>query len=81
MCSLWLARAIENLGYPTARLRSDQERAILALNLAACKKCRTTQLIPEESAAYDSKTNGAVEACSAIVEGTCRRSNAPLTRR
>ena len=56
-CGLWLAKAIENLGYPTARVRSDQERGILALKLAACKACRTCQLIPEESAAYDSKTN------------------------
>ena len=67
-----MARAIENLGCPTARLRSDQERAILALKLAACRRCRTTQLIPEESAAYDSQTNRAVEACNAIVEGQVR---------
>ena len=71
-CGLWLAKAIENLGYPTARVRSDQERGILALKLAACKACRTCQLIPEESAAYDSKANRAVEAINAVVEGQVR---------
>lgn len=66
-----LDKTLENLGHNRIVLKSDQEPAIVALKTAV-KGRKTVEIIQEESPAYESASNGAIESANKLVQDQIR---------
>ena len=83
----WIVRqvvdAIEWLGHAKILIKSDQERSLVSLVKQAMKDLKVKEIAAsdEESAKYESQSNGATEAGVRIVRGSFRTMRLDLERR
>jgi hypothetical protein len=83
----WVVRqvvaAIEWLGHSKVLIKSDQERALVSLVKEALKDLKVKDIAAsdEESAKYESQSNGATEAGVRLVRGSFRTLRLDLERR
>lgn len=66
-----LDKTLEGLGHNRIILKSDQEPAIIALKTAV-KGRKTVEIVPEESPAYASSSNGAIESTNKHIQDQIR---------